>query len=180
MLWGSCFCPPSVTLEDGGHQLLRSYCFRSYKGLFWHLLSLASWGKMKLVPTSLFLYRLTEILNAQPYQKFPKLILAGRRHNLSLLAQPIASTVLELYLSAFLFYLFKSAASATNIIKYLHDFKSWGFKNYFLVNKQKCKWQNIDSLILFQPKCFNSACHCQPGHNFLIQYLLCLCSPQAT
>lgn len=35
---------------------------------------------MKLVPTNIFLYRHTGILNAQPYQKFPKLILAGKRY----------------------------------------------------------------------------------------------------
>lgn len=35
---------------------------------------------MKLVPTNIFLYRHTGILNDQPYQKSPKLILAGKRH----------------------------------------------------------------------------------------------------
>lgn len=80
VLWRSCFCPLSVTLEDGGHQLLRSYLFQVLQRLVLAPLVLLTWGKIKLVPTNVFLYRYTWILNAQPYQKFPKLILAGRRH----------------------------------------------------------------------------------------------------
>lgn len=80
----SCFCSPWAALEDGSLYLLS---FQLFQGLFWHLLSLITWGKMKFVPTNFVLYRYIGTLCADP-----ELVLAGTRQ-LWELAQPTANTV---------------------------------------------------------------------------------------
>lgn len=80
VLWGSCFCPPSVTGEDGGHQLLRSFLFQVLQRLVLALLVFDYMRKDEACCHKHFPIYAYRGPKCSALSKFPKLILAGRRH----------------------------------------------------------------------------------------------------